>query len=63
MSEFNQSKYQNGWNKENMAYVRGMYKKEFVQQFKEACKKLGTTQSSIIRKAMEDAIKKAEQLD
>lgn len=63
MSEFNQQKYQNEWNKKNLAYVRGQYKKEFVQEFKEACNKLDLKQSQVIRQAMEEVIKKASHID
>ena len=58
--KFDQNKYIASWKKENMKYVSGAYKNEFVDKFKAACKKLGISQSEIIRKAMEEAIKKAE---
>lgn len=57
---FNQQAYQNEWIKQNMKQVGAAYKIDFVDQFKAACKKLGVSQSEIIRKAMEEAIKKAE---
>lgn len=60
MEKFNQKKYINDWKKENMATVRASYKKEFVDEFKKACKILGVTQSSIIREKMEDTISKAK---
>lgn len=56
---FNQSEYLAKWTKENMLYVRVKYKKDFVLEFKAACKKLGITQSEVIRKAMEETIRKA----
>lgn len=59
---FDQSKYQNEWNKQNMKQVAAAYKTDFVEQFKAACKKLGITQSEVIRKAMEETIRKAEEL-
>ena len=57
---FDQVKYQNQWIKDNMSTVRGSYRKEFVIEFKDACKKLGISQSEVIRKAMEQTIRKAE---
>ena len=56
---FNQTEYQAEWDKKNMLFVRGKYKKDFVFEFKAACKKLGITQSEVIRKAMEETIRKA----
>ena len=58
---FYQVKYQNQWIKENMKTVRGTYRNEFVDEFREACKKLGVSQSEVIRKAMEQTIKEADQ--
>jgi len=57
--EFDQIKYQNDWKKENMKQVGGSYKNEFVEQFKAACKKLGVSQSEVIKSAMEETIEKA----
>ena len=39
--KFNQAKYMREWQKENMKQVKASYKTEFVDEFKEACKKLG----------------------
>ena len=62
MSEkFNQTKYINEWAKVNMATVMGKYKKEFVAEFKDACKILGIKQSEVLRKAMVDTINKAKE--
>lgn len=61
MKKFNQIDYQNSWIKENNATVKASFKKEFVQEFKEACKALNKSQSSVIRKAMEKVIKEAEE--
>ena len=58
--EFNQIKYQNDWKKQNMKQVGGSYKTDFVDEFKAACKKLGVSQSEVIRAAMEETIRKAE---
>lgn len=58
--KFNQAKYMREWQKENMKQVKASYKTEFVDEFKEACKKLGIKQSDVFRKAMQDTIKKAK---
>ena len=58
--KFDQNKYVASWKKENMKYVSGAYKNEFVDKFKVACKKLDLKQSDIIRKAMQEVIEKAE---
>ena len=58
--ELNQIKYQHDWKKQNMKQVGGSYKTEFVDEFKAACKKLGVSQSEVIRAAMEETIRKAE---
>lgn len=60
MTAFNENEYKREWRKENMKTVRGTYKNEFVNEFKEACKKLGITQSDVIREAMEMTIQKAK---
>lgn len=60
--EFDQIKYQNVWKKQNMKQVGGSYKNEFVEEFKAACKKLGVSQSEVIRAAMEETIRKAEEI-
>ena len=61
MSEkFNQSKYINEWAKENMGTVMGKYKKDFVAEFKDACKTLGISQSDVIRQAMIETIEKSK---
>jgi hypothetical protein len=62
MSEkFDQQKYIQEWKKQNMKTITGTYKKEFVEEFKEACKKLGLTQSAVFRKAMEEVIEEAKE--
>lgn len=58
--EFNQSKYINDWAKKNMGHINVQYKREFTDEFKAACKKLGVSQSEVFREAMEKTIKKAE---
>ena len=56
MNERPQEKY----DKKNMAFVNAKYKKEFVREFKEACKTLGITQSEVFREAMIETIEKAK---
>lgn len=58
--EFNQSQYINDWAKKNMGHINVQYKREFTDEFKAACKKLGVSQSEVIRAAMEESIRKAE---
>lgn len=60
--KFNQKEYIKRWCKENMKQVKASYKAEFVEEFKEACKKLGIKQSDVIRKAMQDTIEKANNI-
>ena len=57
---FDQVKYMQEWAKENMATVNCRYKKEFVQEFKQACAALGIKQSDVIRKAMQEVIDQAK---
>lgn len=52
----------NEWSKKNMLFVRAKYKSEFVLEFKEACKKLGVTQSDVFREAMQETVKKANSI-
>jgi hypothetical protein len=58
--KFDQQKYIADWDKSNMRTVTGKFKKEFVEEFKEACKKLGLTQSAVFRKAMEEVIEESK---
>ena len=51
---------QEKYDKKNMAFVNAKYKKQFVQEFKEACKSLGITQSEVFREAMIETIEKAK---
>ena len=60
MSEFDQQKYQNNWNKKNMKLVGSSYKAEFVEEFRNALKTLGLKQSDVIRQMMLDTIEKAQ---
>lgn len=55
---FDQNAYMAAWQKENMAAISAKYKKEFVQEFKQACTDLGLKQSDVFRKAMEEVIEK-----
>ena len=56
---FDQDKYVAEWKKQNMKYVKAAYRKEFVDQFRKACSVLDISQSEVIRKAMEETIRKA----
>lgn len=60
--KFNQAKYMREWQKENMKQVKASYKTEFVDDFKEACRKLEIKQSDVFRNAMYSTIKKAEKI-
>lgn len=60
MADFNQTDYLKDWTKKNMGTVIVKYKKDFVDEFKDACKKLSKSQSEVIRKAMEETIEKAK---
>ena len=42
---FNENEYKREWKKENMKMVRASFKKDFVDQFKEACKQLNAHSS------------------
>lgn len=57
---FNQKEYTQQWDKKNMKLAGARYKKEFVDEFKEACLKLGLKQSDVFRKAMQEVIDKAK---
>lgn len=52
---------QEKYDKEKMALVVGKYKNEFVDEFKDACKHLEITQSSVIRNAMIETIEKSKE--
>lgn len=58
--KFDQKEYVKKWTKNNMKLVGASYKIEFVEEFKEACNKLGIKQSTVFRKAMEEVIEKAK---
>lgn len=62
MVKFDEEKYKVEWKKENRDTVIAKYNKDFVNEFKEACKKLGVKQLSVIRKAMQEIIDKANKL-
>lgn len=57
--ENNRYSYMYGWQKEKMSAITVRYKKEFVQEFKEACKSLNKSQSEIIKQAMIQTIEEA----
>lgn len=56
----NQYSYMYEWQKEKMSAITVKYKKEFVSEFKEACKSLGISQSDVIRQAMIQTIEQAQ---
>ena len=58
--KFNQKQYTPEWDKKNMKLAGARFKKEFVDEFKEACSKLGIKQSDVFRKAMQEVIDKAK---
>ncbi|MBS5114161.1 MAG: hypothetical protein KHY88_00415 [Erysipelotrichaceae bacterium] len=58
--KFDQKKYTQEWDKKNMKLAGARYKTEFVDEFKEACAKLGIKQSDVFRKAMQEVIDKAK---
>lgn len=58
-SSFNYVKYIGEWKKANMKAIGAQYKKEFVEEFDLACRKLGLVKSQIFRKAMQETIDKA----
>lgn len=62
MTEFNENEYKREWRKENMKSVRASFKKDFVDQFKDACKILGISQADAIREAMNNTIQKADKI-
>ena len=55
-----QIKRQNEWISSHLAAISVRYKPELVTAFRDACKKLGVSQSEVIRDAMETTIRKAE---
>lgn len=48
------------WQKANMKSVIAKYRIEFVDEFKNACSRLGISQSDVIRKAMTKTIADAK---
>ena len=60
---FDQTEYIKNWTKENMKQVKVSYKAEFVEQFRESCKKLGVSQSDVFRKAMQEIIQRANEIE
>lgn len=62
MSSFNENQYKRDWKKENMKVVKATFKKDFVDQFKEACKIIGISQADVIREAMMNTIDQAKKM-
>lgn len=50
------------WQKENMLSVKVAYKKDFVIEFRDACRKLGLKQSDVIRNAMQKVIDQSKEI-
>ena len=50
----------NRWIEENYMRVGGSYPKAFAQEFKDACKQLGVSQSEVFRNAMQETINKVK---
>lgn len=63
MSEFNETMYKRAWQKEHMKTISAKFKNEFVDEFKEACAKLGISQADVIREAMKQTIEKANSVE
>lgn len=59
---FDQLKYQEEWKKKNMKRISALFKNDFVDEFKEACKILKVSQSDVIREAMNITIEKAKKI-
>lgn len=59
--KFNQKEYNKKWDKENMGVVKASFKKDFVTEFKDACKTLDIKQSDAIREMMQTIINKAKE--
>jgi len=59
--KFDQGKYRTNWDKENMAQFNSKYKKEFIEEYNEALKKLGRKRSDDIRSRMLQTIEEAKQ--
>lgn len=53
-------KAQKNYAKNNIKKVSCSFQKDFVEQFVQSCNELGITQSSVVRKAMQDTIEKAQ---
>lgn len=55
-----QYKQQNAWINERYVTVSAKLPKDFVQEFKGACKALGVSQSEVFRQAMQNTINQAK---
>ena len=56
MTKENDYKRQNAWIKERYITVSAKLPREFVAEFKEACKRANTSQSEVFKKAMQEVI-------
>lgn len=58
---FDQMKYMQQWQKENMASISLRYKKDFVYEFRNACQHLNISQSEVFRQTMNEVIQQYKQ--
>lgn len=59
---FDKKQYDHEWQKKNMKQIQVKFNIEFVEEFKQACKKMNISQRSVFEKAMQKTIKKANQI-
>lgn len=59
---FDKKQYDYEWQKKNMKQIQVKFNIEFVEEFKQACKKMNISQRSVFEKAMQKTIKKANQI-
>lgn len=57
------SKAASEWAMKNWKAIAFRFPPEEVEEFKEACKTLGVSQSSVIREAMRQTVQKAQEAD
>lgn len=60
---FDQLAYIKEWNKKNLKHIKVSYRDSFVDDFRTACKKLGISQSSVFKQAMQEVIDKAKEVE
>jgi hypothetical protein len=57
---FSQRAYTLQWRKEKLSLIGASFDKAFAEEFRSACRKLDVKQAEVIRNAMKETIKKAE---